>query len=158
MAQKLNLPDELSDMDNVLQLLTIVFPTHSKKIKPTIDPVQRKMLICIFAENSAQNRLNFFSNPLVQFIWTNYFLKESADQIHDYLRRTKGYKHGHLKVSRFIEEIKGLERQSSFKILPDSIPRSVSQILPFEPKEELEYLTKNGHYNKKYRDKVKEEI
>ena len=34
----------------------------------------------------------------------------------------------------------------------------MDHIKPLEPKEELEYLTKNGHYNKKYRAKVKQEM
>ena len=76
MVQDLELPDELTNMDHVLMLLTIIFPTHSKKIKPTIYAEERKMLMSIFAENSALNRKSFFSNSLIQSIWTNFFLKE----------------------------------------------------------------------------------
>ena len=63
--------------------------------------------------------------------------------IQDYLRWTKGFEHGHIKVSRFIQEIESIERKAQFKILSDSISRSADDILPLEPKEELEYLTKN---------------
>ena len=63
------------------------------------------MLKDIFAENSVATRKNFFLTRMIQFIWKNHFLKEADQFILEHLRRTRGLKYGHQKVSRFIEEI-----------------------------------------------------
>ena len=116
------------------------------------------MLIITFNENSYKNRKQFFSNPMIQFIWANHYLREQSQTVLQYLRRIKGQKDGYIKVSKLIHEIEGIEEQAGFKILPESIPRDAQEILPFEPNEELEYLSQNARYNKKYRSKVQDEI
>ena len=56
MLEDLSMPEDLTDQSFVLQLLTVIFPTRSKKVQPTVSVEQRKMLIVTFTENSFKSR------------------------------------------------------------------------------------------------------
>ena len=89
MQQDLGMPEDLTDAASVLQLLTVIFPTHSKKVMPTVSVGQRKMLIVTFNENSFINRQQFFTNPMIQFVWANHYLRDQPHVILQYLRHIR---------------------------------------------------------------------
>ena len=53
----LNLPQELKDDENMLILLTVLFPCTVKKIRPTEYAEEREQLKETFRENCAKKRV-----------------------------------------------------------------------------------------------------
>ena len=71
---EIKLPHDLKDLDNTLKLLTIIFPSTMKKIRPSDLIDERKDLVEIFRENCSNKRLKFFQDPLVKFLWNQVFM------------------------------------------------------------------------------------
>ena len=107
---RLKIPIELRDHDNVLRLLTIIFPCTVKYIEPNHIREERLKLVSVFRENCVKNRQDFFSEPIIQFLWTRVFLEENPNLVSNHLRRLKSEREdGDIAVSKFIKSIKQLE-------------------------------------------------
>ena len=74
MVNTLSLPEALVDEENVLKLLTIIFPCTIKKVDPENRKEERAFFLKIFRENSAIMRSKFFSDPLVKYLWEQIFI------------------------------------------------------------------------------------
>ena len=104
---RLKIPSELRDHDNVLRLLTIIFPCTVKYIQPNHIRAERLKLVSVFRENCVKNRQDFFSEPIIQFLWTKVFLEENPDLVSNHLRRLKSEREdGDIAVAKFIKSIK----------------------------------------------------
>ena len=102
----LDIPKELRDQENVLKLLTIVFPCTVKHVEPKMYRNERLKLISIFRENCAKKRQEFFKEPLIQFLWTKVFMEANPDIVNMHLRRIKSERaDGDVAVSKLIKSI-----------------------------------------------------
>ena len=103
---KINLPQELRDYESLLKLLAIIFPCSVKTIEPDLFQDERLKLVTIFRENSAKKRHNFFSDPLIKFLWTRVFIKANPLLIKTYLRKIKTDRNnGSTTIQNFIANI-----------------------------------------------------
>ena len=75
----IGIPEELKDDENILKLLTILFPCTIKKIRSTEQTRGREMLIDTFRENCAKKRIDFFKDPLVKYLWNKVFMEEKPE-------------------------------------------------------------------------------
>ena len=108
--EDINLPHDLKDQDNILKLLTIIFPCTIKKIRPFDLVDQRKELIAIFRENCSKKRLNFFQDPLVMYLWNQVFMKERPDIFENHMRKIKSdSKYGDIAIDKFVTSLRALE-------------------------------------------------
>ena len=99
----LKLPQELIDEENTLKLLTMLFPCSIKKIRPTECIEVREMLLSTFRENCAKKRENFFSDPLVRYLWNNIFMHEVPEVLSNHTRWIKSDpKYGDVAIQKFV--------------------------------------------------------
>ena len=89
MTDILCLPNELLGTENFLKMLTIIFPQSVKKVLPDLYPAERRFLVNIFRENNSQSRKKYFSDPLVKYLWTHFFIREAPEICVTYLRLVK---------------------------------------------------------------------
>lgn len=102
----LEIPKELRDQENVLKLLTIVFPCTVKHVEPKVYRNERLKLISIFRENCAKKRLEFFREPLIQHLWSKVFMEANPDIINVHLRRIKSERaDGDVAMAKLIKSI-----------------------------------------------------
>ena len=141
----------------MLKLLTIIFPCTLKRLQPQQNREERLKLINIFTENNQRSRKDFFDDPMIQFLWSNVFIKENPDLVTSQLKSLKSEQDlGAIKVERFIISIQQLEEQHQIRFLP--LGANAEKIEQFAPEEEYQFLLKNGKYNKRNRMKINSEI
>ena len=154
----LNLPKELLDHDNTLKLLTILFPCSIKKILPTECIEARELLLSTFRENCAKKREDFFSDPLVKYLWNNIFIQEQPEIFQSHLRWIlSDSKYGEIAIAKFVMCLRKLEACLA-KFTPDGSLVEINSIKKFEQAEMHDYLVKNGKFNKKNRTQIKNQI
>ena len=101
MADRLSLPNVLLNEEDLLKMVTILFPCSIKKVTPDEYKHERIFFVKAFGENSALIREQFFSNPLVKYLWVNHFMKEGSNIILTYLRSIRN-DHGEYKFQKFL--------------------------------------------------------
>ena len=102
----LEIPKELRDQENLLKLLTIVFPCTVKHVEPKLHRNERLKLISIFRENCAKKRQEFFKEPLIQYLWSKVFMEANPDIVNVHLRRIKSERDdGDIAVTKLIKSI-----------------------------------------------------
>ena len=74
----------------------------------------------IFRENSAAMRSQFFSHPLVRFLWT-IFSNESPSSLFEYMERLRNQQDGEARLQTVFDEIKRIEDSQPFVILPEGV-------------------------------------
>ena len=138
---QLQIPQELRCYDNVLKLLTIIFPCTVKQIDMTNCRIERLKFVAVFRENSSKRRRDFFSDPLVKFLWQTVFMPANPYLVKDHLRRIKSEaSDGDVAVVRFLESVQQMERELDFKFVPDHIKLDYNEIAAFSKEEAYEYL------------------
>ena len=143
------MPESLLDHENVLKMVTILFPCTTKGILPDYCKAKREQLVQTFRENSQKSRTFIFSEPLVKYLWSNVFIKNAPEIVVDHLRWIHSQPcHGAVKFDRVFKDMKQLEITCNFKMLPDSA-RSPDGTKVFSKKEQFEYLLENGKHNKR---------
>ena len=67
----------------------------------------------IFYENCKKLRVNFFKDPLIRHLWTEFRLVCKQSFL-NYLREVKQHTRGDLKLVKFLEDIRDLETFTNF--------------------------------------------
>ena len=155
--ERFNVPEELQNPENMLKLLTIIFPCTLKRLQPEKNRDERHRLIDIFTENNLRRRQDFFDDPMIRFLWNNVFIKNNADLVMTQIKSLKGEQDQYtIKVERFIQSIQQLEEHHQIKFLPDGV--NAGEIKQFVPEEEYKFLLENGQYNKTNRSMIDSKI
>jgi len=71
----------------------------------------------VFNENSRVLRIGFFSDPLVQVLWTR-FLKQETEMVRSILQQVLGSQQSALRTFNFKSDVAFLQNASNFEILP----------------------------------------
>ena len=160
MTKRLHLPDSLIDDENVLKMLTLLFPCTVDKILPGCFRAERKLFVQTFKENNARLRQDFFSDPLAKYLWSQIFIEEASEMFVMHLRWIRSQPvHGAKKFDRFLKDMKQLEITCNFKMLTENGKDANSDITKtFTQQEEYKYLVENGRYNKRQTDKIRGKI
>ena len=146
------------DDENVLKMLTILFPCSLKKIRPGKCKEKVKLFSCVFHENNFRMRREFFSDPLIRYIWPNIFVKEDSDFIVTNVRWVRS-KHldGPWKANTFLKNMQQMELDCNVEILPDNDKLlNITEIMSKE--EEYHYLISHGKKNKRDQKNVRFQI
>lgn len=153
---QLEMPEELRDHESLLKLLTIVFPCSVKTIEPNFCRVERLKLVAVFRENCDKKRHDFFSEPIIQFLWTKVFMKNNPDLINIHLRRIKNDREdGSIAVDKFIKSIQKLEDEMKIKFFSSGSDLNSEELAVLSKEEEYKFLLQNGKYCKRLSSDVK---
>ena len=115
------MPVDLQDLSNIVKMLTLLFPCTVRRPIPNLETfVDRIILSSVFRENNHRMRLKFFSDPLVKYLWSNFFIRDSPEIIVAHLRRIRSQDIGEAKQERILMDMKLLEIKLNFKTLPDN--------------------------------------
>jgi len=105
--KNLELPESLLDRENVVKMLTILFPCSTRK--PLGDEECRDVrhfFAEVFRENNVAIRNKFYSDPLVKYLWQHIFLDECPEICVSHLRRIRSQEEqGEDKYKRFLSDI-----------------------------------------------------
>ena len=71
----------------------------------------------VFNENSRVLRVGFFSDPLVQLLWSR-FLKQETDMVRSSLQQVLGNSQSALRTFNFKSDVAFLQQACNFEILP----------------------------------------
>ena len=74
MRDRLNLPEFLLTHDQVLKMVSLVLPCQFKRLKPPEARQSRSVLLNVFNENNSKLRDKFFSDELLQYLWSEVFI------------------------------------------------------------------------------------
>ena len=148
--KSLELPEALLDRENIVKMLTILFPCSTRK---TLGEEEyrdtRHFFAEVFRENNVAIRNKFYSDPLIKHLWQHIFLVECPDTCISHLRRIRSQEEqGEDKFKRFLTDVGQIELALNFKMLPDDA-RKEENTKVFSKEEELADLMENGKYNKK---------
>ena len=106
----LGLPGELIDDENILKLLTLLFPCTNKKFRPTECVESREMLLSTLSENNEKMRQVFFSDPLIRYLWNHVFMQDRPAFVSNHMRWFRSDpKYGEAGVLKFINCLRKLE-------------------------------------------------
>ena len=151
--ERLLVPKELRGHDFVLIMLTIIFPCTTKYVQPKSNFEERHQMITVFRENCRKSRKQFFSNPLVRYLWSEVFIKRNPEIIKVQLRRMRTDREkGEVAVRKFIDSMQ--EIQDTHKVVFLRQEDKLSSIEALTAEEEYEYLLQNGKYLKRERHRV----
>ena len=126
MTNDLRLPAALLDQENVVKMLTLLFPCSTRKHLPAsavdmVTPVKRFHLAQVFRENNLGLRHKFFEEPLVKYLWSKIFITECSEVCVAHLRRIRSYPdNGEFKFRRIWGDMMKLEHKFNFKMIPDN--------------------------------------
>ena len=81
-----------------------------------LDQIENKFFN-IFYENCKRLRIEFFKDPLIRHLWTQFRLICKKSFL-NYLQEVKQHSRGELKIVKFLEDIRDLETFTDFQILP----------------------------------------
>ena len=81
MRNALNAPPELLQYEEVLKMITFMFPCRARKLDPEAARKQRALLVQVFQENNSKLRTDLFSDPLVKFLWSKVWIVESPETV-----------------------------------------------------------------------------
>ena len=146
----LKLPSILQDPASTVKMLTLLFPTTTRKRIPNLSQeVDRNFFASAFRENNVQIRLKFFSDPLIKYLWSKIFIVESPETMVAHLRRIRSHEDlGEAKQERFLKDIKGHELKLNIKMLPD-IANNPENLHVFTKEEKLADLQDISKFYKK---------
>ena len=74
MRDRLNLPEFLLTHDQVLKMVSLVLPCQFKRLKAPEARQSRSVLLNVFNENNSKLRDKFFSDELLQYLWSEVFI------------------------------------------------------------------------------------
>ena len=153
---QLEMPQELRDHESLLKLLTIVFPCSVKTIEPSFYRADRLKLVAVFRENCDKKRHDFFSEPIIQFLWTKVFMRVNPNLINIHLRRIKNDRDdGNIAVDKFIKSIQKLEDEMKIKFFSGESDLNSNELVMLTKEEEYKFLVQNGKYCKRLSSDVK---
>ena len=157
-TEDLHLPESLRDIESIIKMVTLLFPCSTRKQLPLLPelthPAQRLHFAQVFRENNLEIRHKFFQEPLIQYLWSEIFIKVCPEVSVAHLRRIRSHsENGDLKFNRFMTDVKKMEVKVNVKILPD-ICRDEKSTTVFSEKEKIDDLFDNAKYNKKHMQKV----
>ena len=109
------------------------------------------MLLSTFRENCAKKREDFFSDPLVRYLWNNIFMHEVPEVLSNHTRWIKSDpKYGDIAIQKFVICLKQLEK-CNIRFSHDGSSVDVNSIELFSQTEVHNYLVNNGKFNKRNR-------
>ena len=105
--KSLELPEALLDRENIVKMLTILFPCSTRK---TLGEEEyrdtRHFFAEVFRENNVAIRNKFYSDPLIKHLWQHIFLAECPDTCISHLRRIRSQEEqGEDKFKRFLTDV-----------------------------------------------------
>ena len=115
------MPSELLTDDNVIKLMTLLFPCSIRQPIQGINLcLERTLFVNVFRESIPEMRNEFFRQPLVKYLWQDIFIKEYGNEITSYFRLVRSNKdRGELKFIRMMQEFHALEKALNVKMLPE---------------------------------------
>ena len=120
----LELPVALQDHENVVKMLTLLFPCSVRHPIPNLmSKVDRVLFTSAFRENNNKMRYKFFSDPLIKHLWSKIFIKDNPEIIVAHLRRVRSQGDRNLGLARqerFLLDMGLLESELNFKTIPDA--------------------------------------
>ena len=124
MTDDLRIPKALLDIENVVKMVTLLFPCTTRRHLPLLPglmhPTQRTHIAQVFRENNLELRLKFFGEPLIKYLWSKIFIDDCPDVSTSHLRRIRSNtENGEMKFNRFWTDIKKMELKFNFKLLPE---------------------------------------
>ena len=148
MTQKLALPAALMDEENIIKMLTLIFPCSTRKPLPAMTSnVDRTAFARVFRENNGSSRIKMFSDPLIANLWS-VFVEESPDIIVTHLRRIRSHEErGEVKFDRLMRDFMQLELTLNIRLLPD-VARDSANTTVFSKEEKIADLTKATMFKK----------
>ena len=87
MINDLKVPETLLSLENIVKMITLLFPCSLRKAMPTEEP--RNHLAQVFRENNQKLRQQFFQEPLIKYLWTKIFIVEGENIVIDHMRRVR---------------------------------------------------------------------
>ena len=147
MLECIKVPNSLLDKDSVTKMLIILFPCIIKR--PAFKAMKNSPMFLIFKENNYTLRTKFFSDPLIKFLWKNFFIKKHEHIIITHLRRIRSHDIvGETKYERFVKDLSINEAKHKITLLPDSI-KDATKVSIFTEEEAFADLVENGKFNKR---------
>ena len=91
MTEDLALPHQFLNEENIVKMMTLLFPLSKKKNEQLEEfREQSKLFQNIFRENNSALRDKFFRDPLIQHLWSKLFIIECEEVCKQYLRKVRG--------------------------------------------------------------------
>ena len=162
MTEGLQLPDALTDDDSIAKMLLLLFPCAIRKeltsLTLQMSDNQRFIFVQVFKENNVSLRNKLFSDPLVKYLWSKIFIKETPETCIAHLRRIRSNpEQGEIKYERMLQDMLQNEIDFNFKMIPD-IARDESNTRAFSQHEKYLDFVENVKYNKKYSKTICKQI
>ena len=160
MSQYLSMPNALLNDENVVKMLTLLFPCSESREPTRMKKytAEKSLFAKIFRENNYDLRERFFNDPLAKFLWGKIFTVDAAEITINHLRRIRSLpNYGEEKYQRLRKNMVQVENEMKFKMLPD-IANKPDGVKVFSEEEALNDLVQNGKYNKKQGKKTREEL
>ena len=156
MTEVVKVPSNLLDKNSVDKMLIIVFPCITKR--PAYSAMKKHPLCLIFKENNAALRMEFFRDPLIRFLWKDFFIKNHENILINHLRRIRSHEEiGQTKYERFVKDLKINQTRHKITLLPNSV-KSTMNVSIFTEEEALTDLEENGKRNRRQAKEIMNEI
>ena len=119
---------------------------------------ERNFLSNTFRNNSFKIRNKLFSEPLIRYLWSVFFIVEDAKTCIQHLRRIRSLPdNGEEKYWRYLGDLHEIGLAFNFEILPSSAWNDKNAKVFSQEEQELD-LIENSKYNKKLSPALRDKI
>ena len=124
-------------------MLTLIFPCSTRRSSPDLwNSVDQILFTQIFRDNNNTIRSNFFSDPLIKYLWTRIFIRKNPEICTGHLRQLRSQpKVGKARYDRLVKDLMEMELLLNIELLPDTARSEACMMM--NSKQEYDYNTEH---------------